>query len=154
MMTPAQRETLIAALAGVLARALHPAAAAAESGPGIYVRELRKALGYEDGMTIAEIASALAVMLAPEPQLAAPVHVRITQGRELIADLPAWPHAIPQRGDYLFHPPFGDQAVTPDTGTGIAGCVKTVTWRTHDRPEDPDATAFTQTARPYVELHI
>ena len=48
-------------------------------------------------------------------------------GNELIVDLPEWPHPIPRVGDYIFHPP---PRPSPE---GIAGCVKTVTWRTHDR---------------------
>jgi hypothetical protein len=75
--------------------------------------------------------------------------MRIVQGNYLIADLPDWPHPIPRVGDYIFHPPYsqGDQE-------GIAGCVKTVTWRTHDRPADRKAASFVTTAHPYVELAI
>ena len=72
------------------------------------------------------------------------IHVRIVQGHELIADLPEWPYPVPRRGDYIFHPPYGN---SPE---GIAGCVKTVTWRTHDRGEN----GFAMTARPYVEIAI
>jgi len=77
------------------------------------------------------------------------MHMRIVQGSDLIADLPDWPHPIPRVGDYIFHPPYGDHDIE-----GIAGCVKTVTWRTHDRPADPDAASFVTTARPYVEIAI
>ena len=77
------------------------------------------------------------------------LHMRIVQGNELIADLPEWPHPIPRVGDYIFHPPYG-----PRDSEGIAGCVKVVTWRTHDRSADPDATAFVMTAHPYVEIAI
>jgi len=80
------------------------------------------------------------------------IHMRVMQGRELIADLPEWNGPVPARGDYLFHPPFGKQDVIPDTSTNIAGCVKTVTWRVHDR--NPQGTAFVMTANPYVEIHI
>jgi len=76
------------------------------------------------------------------------MHVRIVQGAELIADLPDWPHQIPRVGDYLFHPPF-----VPGDFEGIAGSVKTVTWRTHDRPAAKGDT-FVQTAHPYVEIAI
>ena len=83
------------------------------------------------------------------------IHMRIVQGNDLIADLPEWPGPVPRVGDYLFHPPFGDQDVIPHiAGTGIAGHVKVVTWRTHDRPADPDAKAFVMTAHPYVEIAI
>ena len=78
------------------------------------------------------------------------LHMRIVQGNDLIADLPEWPHPIPRVGDYIFHPPYrpGDQE-------GIAGSVKCVTWRTHDRPaEGPEATSFVMTAHPYVEIAI
>jgi len=77
------------------------------------------------------------------------IHLRIVQGNELIADLPEWPYQVPQRGDYIFHPPW-----KPGDHEGIAGHVKVVTWRTHDRPSDPDATSFTMTAHPYVEISI
>jgi len=77
------------------------------------------------------------------------MHMRIVQDGELIADLPDWPHPIPRAGDYIFHPPYDDQ----DSG-GIAGYVKVVTWRTHDRPADPAATSFVMTAHPYVEIAI
>lgn len=76
------------------------------------------------------------------------LHMRIVQGNELIADLPEWPHPIPRVGDYIFHPPLGR---SPE---GIAGCVKVVTWRTHDRPADPEAASFVMTAHPYVEICI
>jgi hypothetical protein len=77
------------------------------------------------------------------------MHMRIVQGNELIADLPEWPHPIPRAGDYIFHPPYG--GTSPE---GIAGSVKTVTWRTHDRPADPGAASFVMTAHPYVEIAI
>jgi hypothetical protein len=73
------------------------------------------------------------------------VHLRIVQGADVIVDLPDWPHPIPRRGDYIFHPPS-----TPGGLEGIAGCVQTVTWRTHDRSDD----GFTQTAHPYVEITL
>ena len=77
------------------------------------------------------------------------IHMRIIQGPDLIADLPEWDGPVPRVGDYLFHPPYG-----PGDSEGIAGCVKVVTWRTHDRPADPDAKAFVMTANPYVEIAI
>jgi hypothetical protein len=81
----------------------------------------------------------------------APLHVRIVQGpaRELIADLPDWPYPVPRQGDYIFHPPY-----RPGQEEGTAGSVKTVTRRTHDRPADPAATSFVQTASPYIEISI
>ena len=79
------------------------------------------------------------------------MHMRIVQGNDLIADLPDWPHPIPRVGDYIFHPPFAGLG----SSEGIAGCVKVVTWRTHDRPAaDSGTTAFVMTARPYVEVAI
>jgi len=78
------------------------------------------------------------------------MHMRIVQGNELIADLPEWPHPIPRVGDYILHPPYG-----PGDQEGIAGCVKVVTWRTHDRPPAiSGATSFVMTAHPYVEVAI
>jgi hypothetical protein len=72
------------------------------------------------------------------------IHMRIVQGPELVADLPEWDGPVPRAGDYIFHPPLGP---SPE---GIAGCVKTVTWRTHDRAKD----AFVMTAHPYVEITL
>jgi hypothetical protein len=79
------------------------------------------------------------------------MHMRITQGRDLIADLPEWDGPIPRVGEYIFHPPYGQGGLDPE---GIAGCVKTVTWRTHDRPADRGAKSFVQTEHPYVEIAI
>jgi hypothetical protein len=76
------------------------------------------------------------------------MHMRIMQGSDLIADLPEWDGPIPRVGEYIFHPPYDDGI------EGIAGCVKTVTWRTHDRPADRGAKSFVQTAHPYVEIAI
>jgi len=77
------------------------------------------------------------------------LHMRIVQDNDLIADLPDWPHPVPRVGDYIFHPPLGA------SNEGIAGCVKTVTWRTHDRPAPGSgATSFVMTAHPYVEIRI
>lgn len=77
------------------------------------------------------------------------MHMRIVQGSELIADLPNWQHPVPRKGDYIFHPPYGDG--NPE---GIAGCVRTVTWRTHARSGEPGATSFVMTTDPYVEIAI
>lgn len=77
------------------------------------------------------------------------IHMRIVQGHDLIAGLPEWGGPVPRAGDYLFHPPR-----QPGGHEGIAGSVKCVTWRTHDRPSDPDAEAFVMTAHPYVEVVI
>jgi hypothetical protein len=81
------------------------------------------------------------------------LHVRVMtsdEGVQLVADLPDWPYPIPRVGDYLFHPPY-----SPGNREDIAGHVKSVGWRTHDRPaEDSGATAFVQTAQPYVKIVI
>lgn len=77
------------------------------------------------------------------------MHVRIVQGSELIADLPDWTGPLPVKGDYLFHPPWGAQGIE-----GIAGCVKTRTWRMYARSGEPGATSFVQTVDPYVEISI
>jgi len=78
------------------------------------------------------------------------MHMRIVQGGKLIADLPDWDGPVPRTGDYIFHPAYG---TSPE---GIAGCVKTVTWRTHDRPADWDEhrSHFVPAAHPYVEIAI
>jgi hypothetical protein len=73
------------------------------------------------------------------------IHMRITQGNELVADLPKWKGPVPRQGDYIFHPPSSAQ---PDREQ-ISGRVACVKWRTHDRTEDNE---FTMTAHPYVEL--
>lgn len=73
------------------------------------------------------------------------IHMRIVQGRELIADLPEWTGPVPREGDYIFHPPY-----RPGDHEGIAGSVACVKWRTHDRTED--GNAFVMTAHPYVEV--
>jgi len=75
------------------------------------------------------------------------VHLRIIQGHELIVDMPEWPYPVPRVGDYIFHPPYG-----PGDPANIAGCVKTVTWRTHDR--SGDRSKFVMTDEPYIELAI
>jgi hypothetical protein len=49
------------------------------------------------------------------------------------------------RGDYIFHPPW-----SPGDQESIAGCIATVTWRTHDRVNGK----FVMTARPYAEIHL
>lgn len=72
------------------------------------------------------------------------IHMRIVQGPEVVADLPEWTGPVPHTGDYIFHPPLGSSV------EGIAGSVKTVTWRTHDRSVD----AFVMTAHPYVEIAL
>ena len=77
------------------------------------------------------------------------IHIRIVQGNDLIADLPEWPHPVPRVGYYIFHPPYG-----PGDFEDIAGCVKVVKWRTHDRPADPEAASFVMAASPYVEIAI
>lgn len=74
------------------------------------------------------------------------MHMKIVQGPDLIVDLPDWPGPIPRVGDYIFHPPLGPSSYQDN----IAGCVRTVTWRTHDR----GVGQFVQTAHPYVELSI
>ena len=82
----------------------------------------------------------------------APLHIRIVSGNELVADLPDWPGPVPRAGEYVFHPPFGNQDVIPDQRTGISGSIKTVTWRLYDRT--PQGTGFVQTARPFIEITI
>jgi len=90
--------------------------------------------------------------LVTQPVPVEPLHVRVMTndgGMQVVADLPNWPYPLPSVGDYLFHPPL-----TPgEDSTNIAGHVKTVTWRTHDRPAEPIGQ-FVMTAHPYVEIVI
>jgi hypothetical protein len=72
------------------------------------------------------------------------MHMRIVQGPEIIADLPKWDGPVPRAGEYIFHPPLGNSQ------EGIAGRVRSVTWRTHDRGPD----GFVMTAHPYAEVCI
>jgi hypothetical protein len=74
------------------------------------------------------------------------MHMRIVHEGQLVVDLPEWPHPIPRVGDYIFHPPTSP-GTTPD---GIAGCVRQVIWRTHDRTGD--GKRFMMADEPYVEL--
>jgi len=78
------------------------------------------------------------------------IHMRIVQEHELIADLPEWDGSVPRVGDYIFHPPRGSQNI--EKLSNVAGGVKRVIWRTHDRTEDGDA--FVMTAHPYVEITL
>jgi hypothetical protein len=78
------------------------------------------------------------------------IHMRITQHGELIADLPRWSGPVPRTGDYIFHPPTQEGAGEPHAHSAIAGCVRTVTWRTHDR----GPRGFVQTDQPYVEITL
>ena len=73
------------------------------------------------------------------------IHITITQEHEIVADLPAWDGPVPRKGDYIFHPPDH-----PGGMEQIAGCVATVTWRTHDRAPGK----FVQTRKPYVEISL
>ena len=75
------------------------------------------------------------------------IHMRIMQEGELVVDLPNWNRPIPRVGDYIFHPPLEE---VPDHHGPNVGCVKTVTWRTHDRYNGK----FVQALEPYVEVYI
>ena len=76
------------------------------------------------------------------------VHMRIVKGGQTVVDLPEWPHPIPRAGDYIFHP----GRVRGTAPHDIAGCVRTVTWMTHDRTGD--GKRFMMPDDPYVELEI
>jgi hypothetical protein len=85
------------------------------------------------------------------------VHVRVTQGNELVADLPEWEWDIPEVGDYLFHPPQLGQPSEPENLSAIAGCVTSRVWRMYERlPRMLRASeeGFRQTHRPYVEIRL
>jgi hypothetical protein len=73
------------------------------------------------------------------------MRLKITQGADTIVDIPDWDGPVPRMGEYIFHPPL-----EPGDFEGIAGCVKVVTWRTHDRVNGK----FVKTRDPYVELAI
>lgn len=78
------------------------------------------------------------------------IHLRIISEGQTVVDFPEWDAPVPQVGDHIFHPPFSGDKVPPST----AGCVKTVTWRTHDRVRDDMSWKYVQKEHPYVELYI
>lgn len=85
------------------------------------------------------------------------IHVRITQGNELVADLPEWEGPLPEVNDYLFHPPQLGEPNEPENLSTIAGCISSRVWRMYERPVrklagEPDG--FRQTHRPYVEIRL
>lgn len=86
------------------------------------------------------------------------IHVRIIQGRDLIADLPEWDGPIPRVDDYIFHPPLDNSSPADGGFTNIAGHVATVTWYMYQRPEQKEGQkyfgAFVPTSNPYVEIHF
>ena len=81
------------------------------------------------------------------------VHMRIMcmdDGPQIVADLPSWAGPVPRVGEYIYHPPQEFGVGMPDAGGGVAGCVKSVLYRTHDRGPG----GFVQTAHPYVEVWL
>lgn len=84
------------------------------------------------------------------------VHIRIVQGpgAELVVDLPEWEGDIPQRGDYIFHPPQLGEPYDPGDLYQVAGCVSQRTWRTHDRVQTEEGVKFVMSAHPYVQLSL
>jgi hypothetical protein len=85
------------------------------------------------------------------------IHIRVTQGNQLVADLPEWNGPIPDVGDYLFHPPQLGEPNEVEKLSQIAGCVVQRTWRMYERPTRrlpgvPEG--FRQTHRPYVEITL
>lgn len=82
------------------------------------------------------------------------MRVIIKQDNELVADIPDYQCEVPRKGDYIFHPPLGDQGDTdPHDFSGIAGCVKAVTWGILARPQNGEGH-FTGRHQPFVELTI
>lgn len=83
------------------------------------------------------------------------IHMTIVSCGRLVADLPKWDGPVPQKGDFIFQPPYessGPDAVGSEPlQNNTAGQVRTVQWRTHDRTPEGN---FTQTAHPYVEITI
>ncbi len=83
------------------------------------------------------------------------IHMRIVQNvqevsKQVVVDLPNWDGPVPRVGDYIFHPPM-----MPAGLEDIAGRVKVVVWRTHDRRRNGrDAEGFVMTQHPYVEVGI
>jgi hypothetical protein len=83
------------------------------------------------------------------------IHMRIMtmdEGAQLVADCPEWDAPVPRVGDYIFHPPLPGRSADPNA---IAGGVKAVKWRTHERQDDgSEFGRFVQASAPYVELWI
>lgn len=86
------------------------------------------------------------------------IHMRIMtvdDGPGVVADCPEWDAPVPRVGDSLFHPPLTPGEEPTLTSGHIAGAVKTVIWRTHEREDDGTQFGrFVQATRPYVELWI
>lgn len=83
------------------------------------------------------------------------VRLIVIQGHETVARVEDYDGPVPRVGDYLFHPDLDDDGTSDMTlqGTGIAGCVKTVTWGLYTRPSNGEAH-FVKRAVPVVEVEI
>jgi hypothetical protein len=83
------------------------------------------------------------------------VRLIVIQGHETVARVEDYDGPVPRVGDYLFHPDLDDDG-TRDMAlhsSGIAGCVKTVTWGLYTRPRNGEAY-FVKRAAPVVEIAI
>lgn len=69
------------------------------------------------------------------------VRLIVIQGSETVARVEDYDGPVPRVGDYLFHPDLDDDG-TQDMSlhaTGIAGCVKAVTYGIYTRPGNGEA---------------
>jgi hypothetical protein len=83
------------------------------------------------------------------------VRLIVIQGHETVARIEDYDGQVPRVGDYLFHPDPDDDGTCDMTlnGTGIAGCVKAVTWGLYTRPGNGEAY-FVKRAVPVVEVQL
>jgi hypothetical protein len=83
------------------------------------------------------------------------IRLIVIQGHETVARVEDYDGPVPRVGDYLFHPDLDDDGTRDMTlrSTGIAGCVKAVTWGLYTRPSNGEAY-FVKRAVPVVEVAI
>jgi hypothetical protein len=83
------------------------------------------------------------------------VRLVIIQGHETVARVEDYDGPVPRVGEYLFHPDLDDDGTSDMSlhGTGIAGCVKAVTWGLYTRPRNGEPY-FTRRPVPVVEVAI
>jgi len=79
----------------------------------------------------------------------------IMQGGETVARLEDYDGPVPRVGEYFFHPDLLDDGTSDMTlhTTGIAGCVKTVTYGIYTRPRNGEKY-FVKRPVPVVEVQI
>ena len=83
------------------------------------------------------------------------VRLIIIQEREVVARLEDYDGPIPRVGEYLFHPDLDDDGARDMSlhGTGIAGCVRAVTYGLYTRPRNGEPY-FVKRPVPVVEVEI